>query len=127
MIFELLVAPDLKFLTCDILTNERKSIDQPSVSPACDLCDAPTDSIEHVLVSCGATSDVRNRLFPELMNVVAQVQPMSQILQTHPPASTLTQLSLTVHLLTSMTPSVSQSITLVSLPSTVSPEIGVLL
>ena len=80
-----------KFLTCDILTNERKSIDQPSISPACDLCDAPTDSIKHVLVSCRATSDVRSRLLPELMNAVAQVQPMCQILQSHPPASTLTQ------------------------------------
>ena len=81
----------LKFLIFDILTNERKSIDQPSISPACDLCDAPLDSIDHVLSSFGATSDVRNRLFPELMNVVKQVQPMSQILQCHPPAPILTQ------------------------------------
>ena len=81
----------LKFLTSDILTNERMSLDQPSISPACVLCDAPIDSLEHVLVSCRATADVRDRLFPELMNTVAQVQPMSHILLSHPPASTLTQ------------------------------------
>ena len=81
----------LKFLTCDIYTNDRKSIDQPSISPACDLCDSPTDSIEHALVSCKATAEVRSRLFPELMNAVAQVHPISQILQSHPSASTLTQ------------------------------------
>ena len=64
----------LKFLTGDILTNERLSIDQPTLSPACYLCDAPVESIEHVLVVCRATSEVRNRLIKELMNVVASVQ-----------------------------------------------------
>ena len=81
----------LKFLTCDILTNERRSLDQPGVSPACDLCDDPIDSIEHALVSCKSTADIRGRLFPELMNTVAKVQPMSKILQYHPPAPILTQ------------------------------------
>ena len=81
----------LKFLTCDFLTNERLSLDKPSISPACTLCQAPTDSIEHVLVACGATSEVRNRLLPELLNTVAKVQPMSQILMNNQPASILTQ------------------------------------
>ena len=81
----------LKFLTCDYLTNERIAIDRPSLSPACDLCSSPNDSIEHVMVSCKATAEVRNRLFPELMNAVAQVQPMCSILQLHPPPAILTQ------------------------------------
>ena len=77
----------LKFLTCDFLTNERLHLDQPNLSPACDLCKAPTDSIEHVLVSCMATNEVRSRLFPELVNCVAKVQPMCSILrQDHSPA-----------------------------------------
>ena len=81
----------LKFLTSDFLTNERKSIDQPTLSPACTLCNNPVDSIEHVMVSCLSTADVRGRLFPELMNAVAKVQPNCSILQYHPPPSVLTQ------------------------------------
>jgi hypothetical protein len=51
----------LKFLTSDILNNERRSLDQPGISPACDLCDDPIDSIEHALVSCKAKVDIRGR------------------------------------------------------------------
>ena len=81
----------LKFLTCDFLTNERLSNDQPNLSPACSLCDHPVESIEHVLVACNATSEVRSRLLPNLMNVVANVQPKCGILLYNPPASILTQ------------------------------------
>ena len=81
----------LKFLSGDFLTNERLSIDQPSISPACSLCDAPVESIEHVLVVCRATGEVRSRLLPELMNAVASVQPTCQILEDIPPASILCQ------------------------------------
>ena len=81
----------MKFLTGDFLTNERLSIDQPNLSPACSLCDQPVESIEHVLVACRATSDVRSRLLPELMNIVATVQPKCGILQHNPTASILTE------------------------------------
>jgi hypothetical protein len=81
----------MKFLTGAFLTNERLSIDQPNLSPACSLCDQPVESIEHVLVACRATSDVRSRLLPELMNIVATVQPKCGILQHNPTASILTQ------------------------------------
>ena len=81
----------LKFLTCDFLTNERLSNDQPNLSPACSLCDHPVESIEHVLVACNATNEVRSRLLPNLMNVVANVQPKCGILLYNPPASILTQ------------------------------------
>ena len=80
----------LKFLTCDYLTNDRLSLDRPNVSPACDLCQDP-DSIEHVLTICTATSEVRDRLYPELVNTIAQVHPASGILLHHPPPSVLTQ------------------------------------
>ena len=70
----------LKFLTGDFLTNERLSIDQPHLSSACSLCDHPVESTEHVLVACRATSDVKDRLLPELLNVVATVQPTCGIL-----------------------------------------------
>ena len=81
----------LKFLTCDFMTNERLAQDQPATSKACSLCSDPLDSIQHVLISCRATSDIRSRLFPELLNTVAQVQPMSSILEENVPPSVLTQ------------------------------------
>ena len=70
----------LKFLTCDLLTNERISLNQPHHSPACTLCLCPLDSIEHITASCRATSDVRDRLLPQLLNMVARVQPLCAIL-----------------------------------------------
>ena len=73
----------LKFLNCDILTNERLSIDQPPHSSACELCGSPVDSLEHVLVVCKATNEPRSRLLPELLNTVAVVQPLCAILECY--------------------------------------------
>ena len=81
----------LKFLTNDFLTNERLSLDQPHLSPACVLCQAPLDSTEHVLLLCRATSDIRSRLLPELLNAIAMVQPVCRILAADPPPHILTQ------------------------------------
>ena len=81
----------VKFLTCDLLTNERKSLDQPSMSPACLLCHAPVESLEHVLVVCKATQLVRDRLLPELLNTVLSVQPSSSILLPNRDNSILSQ------------------------------------
>ena len=74
----------LKFLTSDFLTNERKSLDQPNLSPACVLCQGSIESIEHVLVVCRATKDVRDRLLPDLLNIVSGVQPSCSILYSLP-------------------------------------------
>ena len=64
----------------------------PSVQPAsCAWTMIITMSTEHVLVSCRATSDMRSRLFPELMNKVSQVQPMSSLLDKDVSACILTQ------------------------------------
>ena len=51
----------LKFLTGDFLTNERRANDQPGLDPSCTLCLAPLESTEHVLMSCRATADIRQR------------------------------------------------------------------
>ena len=80
----------LKFLTGDYITAEMLALEQPNLNPACKLCHAPVESTEHVLVTCKATAEICRRLFPELVNAVAQVQPESQILQ-NPSASQLTQ------------------------------------
>ena len=81
----------LKFLTCDYLTNERLAHNHPGKDPGCQLCQAPTDYIEHVIMSCRATSDVRDRVLPELLNAVALVQPNSKLLEVLPPPSVMTQ------------------------------------
>ena len=80
----------LKFLAGDFLTAERAAIDQPNLSPACKLCCAPVESVEHVLLACTATAEVRHRILPELMNTVSAVQPNSHILQK-PSAPQLSQ------------------------------------
>ena len=81
----------IKFLTCDFNTNERLAAGRPEKSPACSLCLAPLDSIEHVLVSCRSTSEIRSRLYPELVNTVVDVQPMCAILSQQPSPQVLTQ------------------------------------
>ena len=78
----------LKFLTGDYLTAERISLDQ-GTSPKCKLCDAPVESLNHVLTSCLATAEICRRILPELLNVVSQVQPSSAILRSQ--TSHLTQ------------------------------------
>ena len=44
----------------------------------------------HILAVCPALAVVRQRLYPDLMNVVAKVQPTCEILAMSPP-ETLTQ------------------------------------
>ena len=73
----------LKLLTGDLLTADRRAIDQPGLDPSCPLCSAPRETIEHLLVACRGTAEPRQRIFPELMNSVAQVQPTCEILQNH--------------------------------------------
>ena len=80
----------LKFLTGDILTGARLSKNQPGSNPACKLCLSSYETIEHILTVCPALSDVHQRLYPELMNVVNAVQPSNKIMQSHS-TSILTQ------------------------------------
>ena len=83
----------LKFLTCDFFCNELLSHSQPSISPACDFCPspAPVDSIEHALVSCLPMTEIKSRLYAELVNTIAQVQPNCSILREIPTAPVLAQ------------------------------------
>ena len=79
----------LKFLTGDFLSNERLNLDQSHHSPACQLCHAPVESTEHILVVCKAMQELRTRLMPDLMNTVAEVQPTCMLLQSHPPQAAI--------------------------------------
>ena len=59
--------------------------------PMCKLCQAPTESTAHALTSCRATADVRDRMLPELLNIVAWVQPCCSILESYEQPWVLTQ------------------------------------
>ena len=88
----------LKFLTCDYLTADTLSRNNQSISidNTCKLCFAlgstpKVETIEHVLVSCKVTSDVRSRILPVLLNTVAAVQPSSALLTNYTSDSELAQ------------------------------------
>ena len=70
----------LKFLTGDInsylnVSNERGG------SPHCRLCLAPCEDTVHIVIQCTSTAHIRERLFPELLNLVASIQPTSKLLE----------------------------------------------
>ena len=83
--------PHLKFLTSDIMTNERRALDQPHLSSAYDLCGSSIESIEHVLTICSVTQETRDRLLYDLLSTVSTVQPSCSILLPHLDSSLLTQ------------------------------------
>ena len=76
--------PHLKLLSGDFLTRERESLDTGS-SPHCRLCHAPVEDIEHVLVRCHCTADIRDCLLPEILNTVKAIQPRCAILDKQHP------------------------------------------
>ena len=79
----------IKFLAGDFLTAERLAADQPNLSPACKLCQAPLESADRVLVACNSTAEIRQRILPELLTVVLQVKPQSALFSNpkHPQLS----------------------------------------
>ena len=86
----------LKFLTCDYLTANRLYMNNNNLDNSCKLCQmldetTQVESIEHILVSCKATAEVRSRLRPGLLNTVAAVQPCSSLLMNDTSDSELTQ------------------------------------
>ena len=68
----------LKFLTGDVLCQERLHIDQ-GIDPKCRLCPAACENYTHILTQCRVTADVRQRLHPELLNLVHIVDPACEI------------------------------------------------
>ena len=65
MVLRFVLRLHIKFLSGDFLTNERLSIDNPALSPACPLClshdpgNVLLESTEHVLVTCRATFTIK--------------------------------------------------------------------
>ena len=78
----------LKLLTYD-LTN-LSSRDNRACCGAC-LDEIEGSIPEHLLLACKETSDVRSRLYPELVNSILQVHPENRILRYHPPNNILAQ------------------------------------
>jgi hypothetical protein len=58
---------------------------QRNSDPHCRLCPSPVESTQHILTECCATAEVRERLLPELLNVIAVIHPTHVLLE--PPVS----------------------------------------
>ena len=69
----------LKFLTGDILSYLTLSNERGG-SPHCRLCPAPCEHTQHIICECASTAEIRERLYPELVNLVASIQPYSGLL-----------------------------------------------
>ena len=69
----------LKFLTGDVLSFEKLSRDRGG-DPKCRLCMAPYEHTQHILTECRSTAEIRERLYPNLVNIVAVIDPSSGIL-----------------------------------------------
>ena len=83
------VRAHLKFLTCDL--NYRSHEDTEAMLP-CALCETKFNSLEeHSLLTCIKTLEIRSRMYPELVNAVAQIAPSCRILRYNPPSNILAQ------------------------------------
>ena len=81
----------LKFLTGDFLSYSKLTRNQ-GCDPYCRLCLAPVENLQHILTECRLTANVRERLYPELVNLVADISPLSSLLdRSMTPNSILTQ------------------------------------
>ena len=71
----------IKFLSGDFLSYEVLAKERGG-TPKCRLCPSACESTQHILTECGGTIDTRQRLYPELLNLLATVHP-SNTLQIH--------------------------------------------
>ena len=82
--------PHIKMLAGDYLTYSMQAA-QTDSSPHCRLCFAPFDDTEHVVASCNATADSRDRLFLELAVVTSLTANKIDFLEIAKNPNTLTQ------------------------------------
>ena len=82
------VRAHLKFLTLDF----HHLQESPGQSSYCCLCHEDIScTVEHLIATCRVTLDIRSRMFPELVNVLASVWPNCQFLEYPPPPKILLQ------------------------------------
>ena len=81
---------EIKFLTSDLKHKyNQENYDQSS---SCHLCREETLCVvEHLLVTCRKSLEIRSRMFPELVNAVASVWPKCNILVCEPSPKILLQ------------------------------------
>ena len=80
--------PHVKMLAGDYtcyatLAIERGTDPQCRLCPATLSCPPPSEDIQHVLLRCRGTADVRTKMIPELLNTVAKFFPRNKILDHH--------------------------------------------
>ena len=73
------------FLSYELLANQRGS------DPSCRLCPSPLESTKHILTECLATSELRERLLPDLLNLLHDIQPSNRLLEISRSNTVLTQ------------------------------------
>ena len=80
--------PHVKMLAGDYLCYATLAKERGS-DPRCRLCSsfplasAPDENLVHILTICHGTADTRQRLIPELLNVVSAFSPSNQLLEKH--------------------------------------------
>ena len=85
-----LIRPHIKMLAGDYQCSAYLAQDR-GTDPSCILCTnflvdkVPEEDLVHVLTQCKATSDIRAKYFPELLNTVATSFPNHRILDCPPP------------------------------------------
>ena len=80
----------IKLLTGDFTSYELLAT-QRGTDPCCRLCPGQIESTQHILTECRATADIRERLLPELHNLLCEIQPTNGLLDHCTPKHTLTQ------------------------------------
>ena len=74
----------MKLLTCDFGHDPLKPF-------LCHLCGNVPLTSQHLLMTCKHTSDVTQRMMPDLLNAIAQICPYSRLLKYIPLPGLLTQ------------------------------------
>ena len=80
-----ILRPHLKMLAVDYLCYDHLGCDR-GTDPCCRLCQtfsnhpAPAEDMVHLLARCRATEDIRNRVLPDLMNILAKFHLTNRLL-----------------------------------------------
>ena len=88
-----IVRPHLKMLSGDYLCFQHMWKDRGS-DPQCRLCPSSElvpETITHILAVCRGTYEARSKIFPELLNVIADVSPFNKMLLNSEEPDTIAQ------------------------------------
>ena len=80
----MIARPHIKMLSGDYMCYDYLAHDR-GLSPHCRMCQqashhpAPAENLVHLLTRCRATTDTRDRLLPDLLNLVADTMPNNRL------------------------------------------------